>query len=139
MAKSPAQLDAEIADALAKPRALRSAATIVYRVEDEQGIGPHQAEVLPQLWRATKNRPLPDQDFGPSDLALLGRGYLFGFRAPRDAVRWFGKRTLDTLAEFGLVIREVPATDVRVSSSGRQLIFRPTESYVPGSGEEITP
>jgi hypothetical protein len=140
MTKSASQLDAEIAEALGNPRARRGAeATIVYRVEDAQGIGPYQAEVLPQLWRPTKNRPLPEQDFDRATLALLKQGYLFGFREPRGAVRWFGKRTLNTLSEFGLVIRQVPAIDVHVSNSGTQLIFRPAPSYVPGAGREISP
>jgi hypothetical protein len=113
---------------------------IVYRVEDEEGIGPHQAEVLPRLWRPTKNRPLPEQEFDAETLALLRtEGYVFGFLKPSDALCWFGRRTLDTLGEFGFVVREVPAIEVYEARSGHQIIFRPHPDYVPGSGREVEP
>lgn len=63
---------------------------------------------------------------------------LFGFARPEDAAHWFGGRaSLQALADQGYHLRAIPASAIWLSQSGRQVMFKPHISYVPGAGQHV--
>ncbi len=78
------------------------------------------------------HQPLPENDFWPEDLEEFhGQGedgngaghYSFAFEKPEHALKWWGRDGLQKLYEAGYRVREVPASKVYRSASGKQVFF----------------
>ncbi len=108
---------------------------IVYRVANKQGEGPytrHPSNAIALRNRVEKaypedNQPGPDADFSYEDLQLTlytGETWVFGCPSLDAIDKWFGK-TLADLEPLGFVVIRfsVPASDVVLSNSGKQLLF----------------
>jgi len=62
---------------------------------------------------------------------------LFAFARPEDAVEWFGPHAITQMARSGFLLRAVPAAKVWLSSSGRQVIFHPHDTYKKGDPTRV--
>lgn len=62
---------------------------------------------------------------------------LFAFARPEDAVEWFGPTAIKRMGSQGFHLRAVPAAKVWLSSSGRQVIFHPHDTYKKGDPTRI--
>lgn len=112
----------------------------VFRVEGPKGEGPYQwtsggvSEIAAQA--NPNNSPVPYDDFPFKE--WMGRPYpemqkfKFAFPSTEAAKKWFGDDLLARMAKRGFKLRPVPAKKVYISSSGKQVIFLPHDSYEPG-------
>lgn len=62
--------------------------------------------------------------------------YSFAFEHPKDALRWFGAEGLTTLYNHGYRVKEVPASKVYRSESGRQVFFEHHPSADPQKAKD---
>lgn len=111
----------------------------VWRIEDARGLGPYNGtpgygEVY--CLAIGKDRthygtqPGPYDDFSRQALeSMRGSAKLFGFHTLRAAVRWFGASAIRELRKHGYYLKQVPATNVIVSHSGRQCMFTPPDDH----------
>lgn len=115
----------------------RAVSTVVYRVEDANGVGPYQRRA-PGMWGVDgESGPGPYGDFRwYADLdracAAAAQGALgplrFGFPTREAAVRWFGEMGLAILAESGFKLKAFRVPHAIVSDSGRQCLFDRTRA-----------
>lgn len=117
----------------------------VWRVENQDGQGPYNAEVAEDLgggslqdyWTdrehnsTTHPSPLHDEGFDELDLEnIYGEGYgsrLFGFESIQQLKKWFNDKELKQLKELGFDVVKRKASDIW--SSGRQVFFKPLDDY----------
>lgn len=105
----------------------------VYRVENEKGEGPYQADPRPRWasWRVPwDSTPAPSADFPwLRELREAGVYYdvlkplHFGFPSREAAVAWFGEDGLVDLTELGFPLRVFEVCHAVVAPSGRQCLF----------------
>lgn len=103
----------------------------VWRVENEHGEGPYSRR-SDALSRPSDVTPTPGNDFEPHEVEANSDGSLkFAFMSPEDAETWFGKQGLTSMRSRGFQLRQVLASKVYRSRSGRQVMFEPHETQGP--------
>lgn len=112
---------------------------VVYRVQNEKGQGPyastagigHKAHAMsghydhpsPRTDWAIFSDDETWRDFQAAEDLI--KEYLFAFPTRRAAFRWFGKKGLEFLKDYGFELVPVRALVVSVSDSGKQCMFKP--------------
>jgi hypothetical protein len=114
----------------------------VWRVENEQGIGPYRM-YLPDMGIAydgdesvVSAHPYPHEDFSEKEQKER-HGKLYGFATEQDAIRWFSNAGLESMRPFGFQLKRVPARRVWKSQSGRQVFFEPWEERTASLWENV--
>lgn len=109
---------------------------IVFRVQCEHGNGPYNARCecrsKPTLYEARcgegfRHRPAPwtDNIQGFDDMGEEERAkWTFAFPNRYALFQWWGPSELSAMAKLGFRVRKIVVTQVRVSASGAQCIFR---------------
>jgi hypothetical protein len=97
---------------------------MVWRVENDRGIGPYTTGHVNHLPDLMHEGPDPDEDFSHREFASFKTSpVLYGFERPEQAAEWFGQENLDHLAQQGHTLRQVPAAKVWRANSGKQVAF----------------
>ena len=108
------------------------ASVVVYRIEDSDGLGPYfsskQSDKLNKMLRLHRDatgRPGPKQEG-----LEHGRWHSFGFPDKDAMKKWFhGSRAELRRCGFKLCMYRVDETDIRISRSGKQLVFEKALAY----------
>lgn len=115
----------------------------VWRVQDVRGYGPCHDSIVDFERRQVAlegyydgRQPTPAQDFPPGTWSM---GMLFGFPSVEAAVRWFGERPLQRLDQMGYHLQRVPAAEVYLSLSHRQVMFVPVQDHFNHDHHPLTP
>jgi len=101
----------------------------VYRVEDKQGRGPYiDGFWMSEPHEASTGRPTPGADgltatIDEWKVRYGGTNVLFGFASLQDLCCWFDREELKRLFGNGYRITVYQTDTVKVSESGKQLIF----------------
>lgn len=103
---------------------------IVYRVENEAGLGPYQdsADLLPRMMDAhdgnlRKNHPLPEEDIRLKSLVTRLEDWtathVCGFSSMKQVEAWFTEQDLTAMAKHGQVLKtfKVPKSAVIVGTT----------------------
>lgn len=119
---------------------------LVYRWENEKGVGPWQGDyrglhVVPADMRSlglydwVNGLPpmkTPDMDFPADEWREKGRDYqwqhLFGYSSPQGAVQHVGPEHVQELYKQGFHLAAHPASTVYLSNSGQQVYFKPAQA-----------
>jgi hypothetical protein len=102
---------------------------LIWRVQCEHGLGPYQyhcGHLTNLIGLPGYSTPSPYSDFGPDIFEYLNRNWYFACPSLEASIAWFGIDMIARLHEenYALMAFEVPDTDVWVSNSGRQCVFR---------------
>jgi hypothetical protein len=102
---------------------------MVWRVENEQGVGPYTSGDMEPPDEGDEAHPGPLSDFYDHAYNPGAHpehaGRKFGFLKPEHATDWFGAAGMADLQRRGFALRQVPARRVWNSDSGRQVVYEP--------------
>jgi predicted GNAT family acetyltransferase len=85
---------------------------------------PPNKDLDDEDWIAFSGSPDREEDIFLGQ-SKYDRQFKFGFERPEHAVDWFGEQGLRDLASQGFKLVKLPAIEVRRSSSGRQIMYKP--------------
>ena len=106
---------------------------MVYRIEDDKGIGVYRSEISPEWIDSndrTKPTPWEDEELLKStnihvdDKYYVIEDYSFGFKSVSQMLKWFKKEQLKTLTELGFNINIYMVDDTKAHSSKHQAMFK---------------
>lgn len=105
---------------------------VVYRIEDDRGIGIYRSEISPALIESYgKNKPTPWEDKGllesanikADDMYDVIEDYSFGFSSKEQMKNWFGILTIQRFIALGFNVNVYMVDDTKSHSSKHQAMF----------------